>query len=37
MGKRLAVVELFLGDMGSIQGVTAFYSKRKSADHANAT
>ena len=38
MGKRSAVVELFLGDMGSIQReITAFYSKRRTADHGNET
>ena len=38
MGKRSAVVELFLGDMGTdSMGVTAFYSVRRSADHGNET
>jgi hypothetical protein len=38
MGKRSAVVELLLGNMGSMQRENAaFYAKRRSADHGNAT
>jgi hypothetical protein len=38
MGKRPAEVELFVGNMGSIQREdSAFYAKRRSANHGNRT
>jgi len=38
MGKRPAGIELFVGNMGSIQREdTAFYAKRRSASHGNGT
>jgi len=38
MGKRPAEIELFVGNVGSIQREdTAFYAKRRSASHGNRT
>ena len=38
MGKRPAEVDLFVGDMGSIQREdSAFYAKRRIANHGNRT
>jgi len=38
MGKRPAEVELFVGDVGSIQRKdSAFYAKRRIANHGNRT
>ena len=38
MGKRPAEVDLFVGDMGSIQWEdSAFYAKRRIANHGNRT
>ena len=38
MGKRPAEVESFVGNMGSMQWEdTAFYAKRRTADHGNGT
>ena len=38
MGKRAAEVELFVGNMSSIQREdTAFYAKRRTASHDNRT
>ena len=38
MGKRLAEVESFMGNMSSIQGEdTVFYAKRRETSHGNGT